>query len=70
MISKRPISLLETQLEIENMSGSDGQSPGYLSLEDALDLHLCMSFNFIGATTSKERFNPFKAYCEQRELLG
>ena len=53
---------------MENMGGPDGQSPGYLSLEDALDLHLCMSFNFIGATTSKERFNPFKAYCEQREL--
>ena len=63
MISKKPISLLDTELEMVNM-GLNG-APGFLSIEDALDLSLCMSFNPVNLS-SKERFNPFKVHYEQR----
>lgn len=42
LISKQPISLQETQIVVI----SSGLKR-FLSLEDALDLHLCMSFNLI-----------------------
>jgi len=52
-------------------SGNIENAPtiGYLSLEDALDLNLCMSFNLFDLE-NREPFNLFKIYFKQKISEG
>ena len=53
--------MLDTQIEI--------QENQHLSLEDALDLMLCMSYNAFNSEI-KERYNPYKLHFDQRLAKG
>ena len=62
VISGRPIAALDIMIELK-MGSMDTNAN--LSLEDALDLAVCMSFNPVNLE-SKEPFNPFKLHFDQK----
>ena len=66
LISGRPISHHDMRIEI---STAGGESTFLLSLEDALDLSLCMQLDPMNFEKT-ERFNPFKMHFEQRLAQG
>ena len=63
-ISGKPISALETMIELQMPMGTEA-SIAYFSLEDALDLSVCMSFNPVNLEI-KEPFNPFKLHFDSK----
>ena len=59
-ISSRPISSNDIRMQMDSSAGE----PFLLSLEDSLDLGLCMAFDPLNVQKT-ERFNPFKVHFEQ-----
>ena len=59
-ISGKPISALDTMLELQMPMGTEATIV-HLSLEDALDLSVCMSYNPMNLDI-KEPFNAFKLH--------
>ena len=66
LISGRPVNSLDTRIELET---HDNSTYYVMSLEDALDLHICMSFDPLNHLR-RDRFNPFKIHFEQKQMTG
>ena len=66
LISGRPVNSLDTRIELET---HDNSTYYVMSLEDALDLHICMSFDPLNHLR-RDRFNPFKIHFEQKQMAG
>ena len=64
LISKKPISPYDTHVALSGPH-DEPSVPSCLSLEDALDLSLCMSFNPWNLE-SRDRLNPFKLHFNQK----
>ena len=69
MISGKPVSSLDTHIELDVPNESDGSMVYMMSLEDALDLHVCMSYDPLNHLR-RDRFNPFKIHFEQKQMAG
>ena len=68
LISNKPISIYDTAIEIkasvEGLTDENDYTKLSMSLEDALDLQLCIGFNPM-CPSSRERLNPFAQHFKQ-----
>ena len=69
MISGKPVNSLDTRIELDTQSENGEDNFYVMSLEDALDLHVCMSFDPLNHLR-RDRFNPFKIHFEQKQMAG